>query len=550
MLGFMSKRRLLVTSALPYANGTIHLGHLMEHIQTDIWVRFQRMRGHECIYVCADDAHGTATMLAAEAQGVSPEALIAKVQAEHQRDFADFGISHDNYHTTHSPENRDYSELIYRRLVAAGQIETRQVQQLYDPQKKMFLADRFIVGKCPRCGADGQYGDNCESCGATYDATELGAPVSKLSGATPVLRESQHFFFKLSGFAAFLKQWSQSGALQPEVANKLAEWLDAGLQDWCVSRDAPYFGFEIPGEPGKFFYVWLDAPIGYMASFRNYCERAGLAFDDFWREGSPAELHHFIGKDIVNFHALFWPAVLKAAGYRLPSRIHAHGFVTVNGVKMSKSRGTFINARTWLERLQPDYLRYYLAAKMNAGVDDLDINLDDLVQRVNADLVGKLVNIAARSAGFISKRFGGEVVATGQPLFKRFLAAGEPIATHYEAGDYGKAVREAMALADLANQFIDERRPWALVKEAGPSPAVQQVCSDGINLFRILMGYLKPILPQLAERAEAFLACPPLAWDNLGEPLDGHKVAEFKPLLTRLQPEQVAAVVAASREAS
>ena len=545
----MSARRLLVTSALPYANGTIHLGHLMEHIQTDIWVRYQRMRGHECIYVCADDAHGTAIMLAAEEQGLTPEALIAQVQAEHQRDFADFGISHDNYHSTHSEENRAYSEAIYQRLQDAGQIETRQVKQLYDPQKQMFLADRFIVGQCPRCGSDGQYGDNCESCGATYDATELGSPVSKLSGAEPVLKESRHFFFKLSGFTDFLRDWSRSGALQEEVANKLAEWLDAGLQDWCVSRDAPYFGFEIPGEPGKFFYVWLDAPIGYMASFRQYCDRTGLAFDGFWQEGSETELHHFIGKDIVNFHALFWPAVLKTAGYRTPSRIHAHGFVTVDGVKMSKSRGTFINARTWLDHLQPDYLRYYLAAKMNGTVDDLDINLDDLVQRVNADLVGKLVNIASRSAGFVNKHFGGELQPSAQPLFQTFLAAREAIGAHYEAGEYSKAVRQVMALADQANQFIDGQKPWALVKEGGASPAVQQVCSDGICLFRILMGYLKPVAPQLAERAEAFLACAPLAWDNLGASMQGHRIGEFKPLLTRVAPEAVDAVVAASRAA-
>lgn len=544
----MAKRRILVTSALPYANGAIHLGHLMEHIQTDIWVRFQRMRGHECIYVCADDTHGTTTMLSAEELGITPEALIKRVQAEHERDFADFQISHDNYYSTHSDENRDYSSSIYQRLVAAGQIESRQVNQLYDPEKKMFLADRFIVGGCPKCKTEGQYGDNCEVCGATYDATDLIAPVSKLSGAKPELRESEHFFFTLSNFTDFLKDWTRSGTLQNQVANKLAEWLDAGLQDWDISRDPPYFGFEIPGKPGKYFYVWLDAPIGYMASFRNYCDRQGVSFDDFWRQDSPCEVHHFIGKDIVNFHALFWPAVLHAAGYRTPTRVHAHGFVTVDGVKMSKSRGTFINARTWVEHLDPDYLRYYLAAKMNGSVDDLDVSLDDLVQRVNTDLVGKVVNLASRCAGFINKQFGGELAKKcDNPLISEFLQAADMIAEHYENCDYSKAVREIMALADKANQFIDQRKPWAMMKQEGATPAVQQACSDGLNLFRIILGYLKPMVPQLTHKAEAFLACEPLTWDNLGKLLTGHKIDKFKPLMTRVEPSQVEAVVEATK---
>ncbi|MBT5445489.1 MAG: methionine--tRNA ligase, partial [Gammaproteobacteria bacterium] len=464
----MEKRRILVTSALPNANGSIHLGHLMEHIQTDIWVRFQRMRGHECIYVCADDTHGTATMLRAEELGITPEKLIEEVNAEHRSDFNDFVISHDNYYSTHSEENKALSDQIYNRLVEAKQIETRSVDQLYDPEKEMFLADRFIVGTCPKCKAEGQYGDNCEACGATYDATDLINPMSKLSGATPVLKQSTHFFFALSNFTEFLTKWTRGGALQVQVANKLAEWLDAGLQDWDISRDAPYFGFEIPGAPGKYFYVWLDAPIGYMAAFQKYCEANDLVFDDFWKKDSTCEVHHFIGKDIINFHALFWPAVLDTAGYRTPSRVHAHGFATINGLKMSKSRGTFINARTYLDHLDPEYLRYYFAAKMSAGVDDLDINLDDFVQRVNSDVVGKVVNIASRCAGFINKQFDGQLASTSDnPILAEFSEASETIALHYENGDYGKALRNIMALADKANQYIDEHKPWLLIKEEG-----------------------------------------------------------------------------------
>ncbi len=545
----MDKRRILVTSALPNANGSIHLGHLMEHIQTDIWVRFQRMRGHECIYVCADDTHGTATMLKAEEQGTTPEELIRVVQAEHEADFTDFQISHDNYYSTHSPENQELASGIFNRLADAQQIREKTVDQLFDPEKEIFLADRYIVGTCPKCKAEGQYGDNCQECGATYDATDLINPVSKISGATPELRESIHLFFALSNFTEFLGEWTRSGALQDQVANKLAEWLDAGLQDWDISRDAPYFGFEIPGYPGKYFYVWLDAPIGYMASFKKYCEQHGLNFDDFWREDSECEVHHFIGKDIINFHALFWPAMLKTAGYRTPTRVHAHGFVTVGGVQMSKSRGTFINARTYLEHLDPEYLRYYFAAKMSGGVDDLDINLEDFVQRVNSDLVGKVVNIASRCAGFINKKFDGQLASTcTNPLLDEFVSASDLIATHYENVDYGKALREIMAMADKANQFIAEKKPWEMAKQDGMEAAVQQVCSDGINLFRLIVTYLKPVMPKLAERSEAFLNVDPLTWDDLGTRLTDHGINKFKPLLTRVEPEQVDAIVNATIE--
>jgi methionyl-tRNA synthetase len=546
----MEKRRILVTSALPNANGSIHLGHLMEHIQTDIWVRFQRMRGHECIYVCADDTHGTATMLRAEELGKTPEVLIEEVNAEHRSDFTDFSISHDNYYSTHSPENQEIASEIYNRLSEAQQIKTKSVNQLYDPEKEMFLADRFIVGTCPKCGADDQYGDNCQECGATYEATDLVNPRSKVSGVEPVLKESTHFFFALSNFTEFLKKWTTSGTLQTPIINKLSEWLDAGLQDWDISRDAPYFGFEIPGESGKYFYVWLDAPIGYMAAFKNYCDTRGdLNFDDFWKQDSDCEVHHFIGKDIINFHALFWPAMLDTAGYRTPTRVHAHGFVTVGGVQMSKSRGTFINARTYLDHLDPEYIRYYFAAKMSGGVDDLDINLDDFVQRVNSDVVGKVVNIASRCAGFINKQFDGTLTTdTSNPLIAEFSAAGERIADHYENVDYGKALREIMALADKANQYIDEHKPWILIKEEDKRDEVHQVCSDGLNLFRILVSYLKPVLPELAARSETFLNVDPLAWDQIGDALSGHKINKFKPLMTRVEPEKVEAIISASME--
>ncbi len=544
----MKKRRILVTSALPNANGSIHLGHLMEHIQTDIWVRFQRMRGHDCIYVCADDTHGTATMLRAQELGVTPETLIKTVNAEHRADFSEFAISHDNYYSTHSPENQEFSALIYERLVAANQIRSKTVSQLYDPEKAMFLADRFIVGTCPKCGAEDQYGDNCQECGATYEATDLISPRSKVSGAAPELRESTHFFFELSNFTDWLKQWTRSGTLQGPIANKLSEWLDAGLHDWDISRDAPYFGFEIPGETSKYFYVWMDAPIGYMAAFKNYCStREDLEFDDFWRIDSDCEVHHFIGKDIVNFHALFWPAILNTAGYRTPTRIHAHGFVTVGGVQMSKSRGTFINARTYLAHLDPEYLRYYFATKMSAGVDDLDINLEDFVQRVNSDLVGKVVNIASRCAGFINKHFDNMLSEkTELPLLQEFVSAGPSIAKHYEDGEFGKALRAIMSLADQANQYIDEKKPWVMIKDPKSKEEVQLICSNGLNLFKIIITYLKPVLPELAQKSEMFLKVNELSWDSSSSSLLGHRVNKFKPLMTRIESEKVDAIVSAT----
>ena len=547
----MEKRRILVTSALPNANGSIHLGHLMEHIQTDVWVRFQRMRGHECIYVCADDTHGTAIMLKADEQKVDPKTLIKGIKAEHEKDFTDFLISHDNYYSTHSPENAHYSSLIYNRLKDAGQIAVRSVNQLYDPEKDMFLADRFIKGSCPRCKAEDQYGDNCEVCGATYDATDLINPRSSISGAEPVLKKSEHFFFTLSNFDDFLKTWTRSGTLQDQVVNKLSEWLDTGLKDWDISRDAPYFGFEIPGEPGKYFYVWLDAPIGYMASFQNYCERnPGLNFDDFWEKDSDCEVHHFIGKDIVNFHALFWPAMLSSANFRTPTKVHTHGFVTVDGLKMSKSRGTFINARNYLDHLSPEYLRYYFAAKLNGNVDDLDINLEDFVQRVNSDVVGKVVNIASRCAGFINKQFDGQLAAeVGTPLIDDLAQRAYEIAAHYESGDYSKAVREIMAMADRANQYIDEHKPWIMMKDENQRDQVQQVCSDGLNLFRILVTYLKPILPSIAEKSEDFLAGT-FDWSSLATPLTSHKINAFKPLLTRIEMASVTDMIEAGKDAA
>ncbi len=551
------KRRILVTSALPYVSGAIHLGHLLEHIQTDIWVRFQRLRGHEVIYVCADDTHGTATMLLAETRGVAPETLIESMRQEHVRDFAGFLIGHDNYYSTHSEENRHYAELIFSRLKERGLIFTREVEQLYDPEKKLFLADRFVKGQCPRCGAEDQYGDNCEACGATYDATDLKNPRSTISGATPVLEASEHYFFDLPQYAQFLRDWLASGTVQPEVANKLAEWLDAGLKPWDISRDAPYFGFLIPGTTDKYFYVWMDAPIGYMASFRNYADGHNeVSFDEFWDAGGGAEshteVHHFIGKDIVNFHALFWPAVLNGAGFRTPTRIHTHGFVTVDGTKMSKSRGTFINASTYLQHLDPEYLRYYYATKLNGTVDDIDINLDDFVQRVNADLVGKVVNIASRCAGFITKQFDGELAAGlhDEPLWQGFNDAADVIAGHFERGDIARAVREITALADQANQYIAGHAPWAMIKDSAQRDEVQAVCSQGINLFRMLMIYLKPILPRMAADAETFLNVEPLTWADLASPLTAHRINVFKPLFSRMEKKAVDALIEASTEAS
>ncbi len=546
-----SQRKILVTSALPYANGPIHIGHLVEYLQTDIWVRFQKMRGHQCIYVCADDAHGTPIMLRARQDGIEPEELIARVAEEHKADFAAFKVGFDNYHSTHSEENRECSALIYERNRDKGHINKRVITQAYDPVENMFLPDRFIKGECPKCGTTDQYGDNCEACGASYSPSELKNPVSAVSGAAPVDKESEHYFFKLGDFEEMLQKWTKGGHLQPEVANKLDEWFQAGLQEWDISRDAPYFGFEIPDHPGKFFYVWLDAPIGYMASFKNLCDRTdGLEFDEFWGQDSDAELYHFIGKDIIYFHALFWPAMLHGAGFRTPSAIFSHGFLTVDGQKMSKSRGTFIKARAYLDHLNPEYLRYYFAAKLGSGVEDIDLNLEDFSARVNSDLVGKVVNIASRCAGFINKRFDGTLSAqvAEQDLFDEFVAAGESIAQRFENREFSHAVREIMALADRANQYIDEKKPWVMAKEEGRDQELQDVCSMGLNLFRILMGYLRPILPATAEKSEAFLQIEPMAWDDLKQPLTGHGIAKFNPLMTRVEQTQIEAMVNASKE--
>jgi len=542
-------RKILVTSALPYANGSLHLGHLLEQVQADIWVRFQKSRGQQCIYVCADDAHGTAIMLSAEKLGISPQQQIDAIHAEHLRDSTRFLIGFDNFHTTHSEENRRWCEDIYQRLKANNHIATRSITQAFDPEKQLFLADRFIKGTCPRCKSVDQYGDNCEACGATYSPMELLDPVSALSGAKPVEKDSTHFFFKLPEFDAMLRTWLDADTVQPQVANKLREWIEAGLQEWDISRDAPYFGFEIPGEPGKYFYVWLDAPIGYIASFENYCARTGLDLAAYWQPGGDTELYHFIGKDIINFHGLFWPAMLHSAGLRLPTAICAHGFLTVNGTKMSKSRGTFIKAATYLEHLDPQYLRYYFAAKLGASVDDIDLNLEDFVQRVNADVVGKVVNIASRCAGFLRNGAGNQLspACAETALVADFIARGETIATLYEQREFNKAIREIMLLADRANQYIDEQKPWSLAKQAGTERKVQDICSVGVNLFRALMTYLKPVLPAMAGKAESYLNCS-LDWTALKAPLLGHQLAQFQPLLTRIDSKQVEAMVEASRE--
>ncbi|MYA66453.1 MAG: methionine--tRNA ligase [Gammaproteobacteria bacterium] len=546
----MKQRKILVTGALPYANGDIHLGHVMEAIQTDIWVRLQKMRGHQCIYVCADDAHGTAIMLSAESQGITPEELIDRVNREHRRDYVGFLIGFDNFYTTHSEENRELSESIYLALERNGHIARRNIRQLFDPEKNLFLADRYITGACPRCNAEGQYGDNCEVCGSTHSPSELIDPKSALSGATPVEKESEHFFFTVSAFTEMLRNWIRGGAVHEAVANKLDEWLEEGLQDWDISRDAPYFGFEIPGHPGKYFYVWLDAPIGYMASFLNYCKRKGLDFDAWWQSGRDHELYHFIGKDIVNFHTLFWPAMLESAGYRTPDAVFVHGFLTVDGTKMSKSRGTFINAETYLKHLSPEYLRYYLAAKLGPGVDDLDLNLEDFVQRVNSDLVGKLVNIASRCAGFIGKNFDGMLAdaVDNEALIEEVRDASAEIADLFEQREYGKAVRRIMALADKANQYLNERKPWEIAKSDQRSPELQQICTTGINAFRLLAGYLKPVLPAMAADAEEFLAIDPLAWSDFDSLLLDHRINRFKPLMTRVEPAAVQAMIEESRQ--
>jgi methionyl-tRNA synthetase len=544
-----SKRNILVTSALPYANGPIHLGHLVEYIQTDIWARFQRLRDNTCYYVCADDAHGTPIMLRARQDGITPEELIAATQKEHETDFADFLIGFDNYYTTHSDENKTFAADIYLKLRDEGHIKTQTIKQAYDPEAEMFLPDRFIKGTCPKCGADDQYGDNCEVCGATYDPTELKNPISAVSGATPIEKDSEQYFFKLSDFSEMLQQWLKEGHVQSEVANKLDEWFEEGLKDWDISRNAPYWGFEIPDAPGKYFYVWMDAPMGYMASFKNLCDKNDISFDDYWAADSKNELYHFIGKDIARFHTLFWPAVLDGAGYRKPSAVFCHGFLTVNGQKMSKSRGTFIKARTYLEHLNPEYLRYYYTAKLSSGVDDIDLNLEDFMQRVNSDLVGKVVNIASRCAGFITKKFDKQLSAElpDVDLYDDIVAAGEQIASHFENREYNKAVREIMAQADKANVYIDDNKPWVLIKEEGKEDEVQKICTQGLNMFRLLMTYLKPILPATAEKSETFLNTE-LKWSTIADPLLSHGINKFKPLLTRIEKEQIDAITEASTE--
>ncbi len=530
-------RQILITTALVYANGPIHLGHMLEHIQADIWARFQKMRGHQCLYICGNDAHGTPIMINAEKQGVTPETMIHRIHIEDQQDFADFWVNFDHFDMTHAPENQSLVNLVYQRLTAKGDITTRTIEQAYDPVKNMFLPDRYVKGECPFCGAKNQYGDNCEACGTTYAPTDLKNPISVLSGVAPIQKDSVHYFFHLEHYADALKHWGESGHLQPEVMNKLSEWFESGLRAWDISRDAPYFGFEIPDAPGKYFYVWLDAPIGYIACFEKLCQsRHDLTLEAYWGKESQTELYHFIGKDIIYFHALFWPAMLKGADFRLPSAIFTHGFLTVNGQKMSKSRGTFITAREYLNHLNPEYLRYYFAAKLNSHVEDIDLNFTDFMQRINADLVGKFVNIASRCAGFITKFFEGKLAAEleNSLLFNTFFAQAETIAQLYETREYHQAMREIMLLADQANQYIDSMKPWVLAKSPDTLPAVQNICSLGLNLFRVLMIYLKPVLPKTAEAVEAFLNTPPLMWQDIENPLLGHQINPFQPLLQRI----------------
>ncbi len=549
-------RTLLVTSALPYANGSIHLGHLVEYLQTDIWVRFQKMQGHTCHYVCADDTHGTPVMLRAESEGVAPDDLIGRMRDEHLRDFQGFHVEFDHYHSTHSPENRAFCEEIYIRLRdrRPSLIERRPIEQFFDPVKHMFLPDRFIKGECPKCHAQDQYGDACEVCGSAYAPTDLIHPYSAVSGATPVRRESEHYFFRLADCAEFLRGWTRSGTLQAEAANKLEEWFRSGLSDWDISRDAPYFGFEIPDAPGKYFYVWLDAPIGYMASFKNLCERKGINFDAYWQKGSNTELVHFIGKDILYFHALFWPAMLEFSGYRTPTQIFAHGFLTVNGEKMSKSRGTFITAESYLEQgLDPEWLRYYYAAKLNGSMEDIDLNLEDFVARVNSDLVGKYINIASRAAGFISKRFDTKVTLSANPndvaLLNHIHATTGEISAAYENREYGRAIREIMRAADLANQYVDANKPWDLAKDASQAPRLHEVCSTSLNAFRLLTLYLKPVLPKLAKDVEQFLNIAPLSWQaGLTLLPENHSINPYRHLMTRIDPKQVQTLVKANRQ--
>ena len=547
----LMSRRILVTSALPYANGALHIGHMLEYIQTDIWVRYQRLIGNQCQWVWADDAHGTPIMLKAQAEGVEPQALIARIKTEHERDIAGFLLSPDNFHTTHSEENREMANLIYTRNRDAGNIVKRTIKQLYDSEREMFLPDRFVKGICPNCGAPDQYGDNCENCSATYDATDLIEPISQVSGTTPELRDSEQYFFALGNFADMLREWTASGSLQPEMANKLKEWLDGGLQDWDISRNAPYFGFEIPDAPGKYFYVWLDAPIAYIASHKNLAARTGEDWEGSWKEGSDVELYHFIGKDIVNFHGLFWPAMLQGAGYRKPTGVFCHGFLTVDNLKMSKSRGTSITIETWLKHLEPEYLRYYYASKLTGNVVDLNMNFDDFVTRVNADLVGKVVNIASRCAGFISKRFDGQLSATYPEdqldAYAHFNSAGLIIMQYYEQREYGKAMREIMQLAEHANTYINDAEPWVKIKDPEQAEAVQQICTVGLNYFRIIVTYLSPVLPALASKTEQFLNTN-LTLESLDQPLLDHAINRYQPMMTRVDPVQIEKILDETRE--
>ena len=554
-------RKILVTSALPYANGSIHLGHMVEHIQTDVWVRFQKLRGHECHYCCADDTHGTPVMLAAQKQGIAPEDMIAKVREEHLADFTGFNIGYDNYYSTHSPENKQFSQDIYRALKANGKIESRVIEQLFDPEKQMFLPDRFVKGECPKCHAHDQYGDNCEVCGTTYSPTELINPYSAVSGAKPELRESEHFFFKLGECADFLKAWTSGNNphdgkphLQPEALNKMKEWLGEGeettLSDWDISRDAPYFGFEIPDAPGKYFYVWLDAPVGYMASFKNLCDRIGIDFDEYFKADSQTEMYHFIGKDILYFHALFWPAMLHFSGHRAPTGVYAHGFLTVDGQKMSKSRGTFITAKSYLEQgLNPEWMRYYIAAKLNSKIEDIDLNLQDFISRVNSDLVGKYVNIAARASGFIAKRFEGRLkdVADSE-LLAKLTAQSEAIAECYESREYAKALRDIMALADIVNEYVDANKPWELAKQEGQDARLHEVCSELINAFTMLTAYLAPVLPKVAENAAKFLNLEAITWANTRETLGEHAINKYEHLMQRVEQKQVDDLIEANKQ--
>lgn len=554
-------RKILVTSALPYANGSIHLGHMVEHIQTDVWVRFQKLRGHECHYCCADDTHGTPVMLAAQKQGIAPEDMIAKVREEHLADFTGFGIGYDNYYSTHSPENKQFSQDIYRALKANGKIESRVIEQLFDPEKQMFLPDRFVKGECPKCHAQDQYGDNCEVCGTTYSPTELINPYSAVSGAKPELRESEHFFFKLGECADFLKAWTSGNNphdgkphLQPEALNKMKEWLGEGeettLSDWDISRDAPYFGFEIPDAPGKYFYVWLDAPVGYMASFKNLCDRIGVDFDEYFKADSQTEMYHFIGKDILYFHALFWPAMLHFSGHRAPTGVYAHGFLTVDGQKMSKSRGTFITAKSYLEQgLNPEWMRYYIAAKLNSKIEDIDLNLQDFISRVNSDLVGKYVNIAARASGFIAKRFEGRLKdVADSALLAKLTAQSEAIAECYESREYAKALRDIMALADIVNEYVDANKPWELAKQEGQDARLHEVCSELINAFTILTAYLAPVLPKVAENAAKFLNLEAITWANTRETLGEHAINKYEHLMQRVEQKQVNDLIEANKQ--